>query len=277
MDSAFAILLLFGCFAVTCRANNELHHEFKSETSERSLGVKNMPVPYFDDCEDALQKGFSISGVYRIKPPTSLRPFNVWCDMESDGGGWTLIQARFDGLIDFFRTWVEYRNGFGSVDSEHWLGNNFIHHITQDNKYELKIELTGFKDREFAAAKYSFFRIGSEDEKYKLYVSNFTAVGNIIDSLSTHNGGMFSTKDKDNDIWSENCAQVMQGGWWYGACYACNLNGVWMSHDQSIATRGNQTADNQTGVNWRPAFNVDFYSLKSVEMKVRKLRSNCDC
>lgn len=123
---------------------------------------------HFDDCEDAFNHGFTQSGVYRIQPKASLRPFKVWCDMESEGGGWTVIQTRYDGLVDFYRTWKEYRNGFGSVDSEHWLDNNFIHQLTVYNNYELKIELTGFEMNEVASAKYSPFKIGSEDEKYKL-------------------------------------------------------------------------------------------------------------
>lgn len=34
----------------------------------------------------------------------------------------------------------------------------------------------------------------------------------------------FSTKDQDNDRWSDNCATLDKGGWWYSACEYCNLN-----------------------------------------------------
>ncbi|XP_037031495.1 ficolin-2-like [Bradysia coprophila] len=270
------VLLIVGL--VVGQSTKEFSCQFKSDglfednVQQSLLRLTERPFIHFNDCEDALTKGYKLSGVYRIKPKSSFRPFQVWCDMETDGGGWTLIQVRFDGLMDFFRNWVEYRNGFGSVSSEHWLGNNFIHQLTENNDYQLKIEVNGFEENEFGFAKYSPFRIGSEDENYKLEIGNFTSDGQISDSLTYHNGAMFTTKDKQNDGHTSNCAIVCKGAWWYRQCYHSNLNGIWMSKLRAVSTKGSSSNDNIFGVHFRHTFEVDFYSLKSVEMKVRRMR-----
>lgn len=185
------------------------HFGLKKIRSKRLSQLEDKPYTYFDDCDDALSERFTETGVYRIKPKASLRPFRVWCDMEPDGGGWIVIQARFDGLVDFLEpgrniemdSAVSIAN-FGSVTII------FIR-LTGNNDYELKI--------------------ATEDEKYRLNISNFTGIGGINNALSSHNGLMFSFKDNDNDNWPLNCAEFAHGAWWYHSCYSSNLNGLRMS------------------------------------------------
>lgn len=35
--------------------------------------------------------------------------------MDYRGGGWTVIQKRIDGIIDFQRLWCDYLDGFGDL------------------------------------------------------------------------------------------------------------------------------------------------------------------
>lgn len=35
--------------------------------------------------------------------------------MDYRGGGWTVIQKRMDGIIDFQRLWCDYLDGFGDL------------------------------------------------------------------------------------------------------------------------------------------------------------------
>ena len=49
----------------------------------------------------------------------------VFCDMSTDGGGWTVILARnnqSNPLEDFQQPWQAYVDGFGNAFGEYWLG-----------------------------------------------------------------------------------------------------------------------------------------------------------
>ena len=48
--------------------------------------------------------------------------------METDGGGWIVIQRHItDGIVNFTRNWENYVNGFGDLDGEFWIGLNNIY------------------------------------------------------------------------------------------------------------------------------------------------------
>ncbi|XP_062604960.1 ficolin-1-like [Saccostrea cucullata] len=143
-------------------------------------------------------------------------------DMTIDKGRWTTIQKRDDGDLDFYRTWNEYKEGFGNASKNYWLGNDAIHALTKDKDQELRVDLQSFNEEQ-AYAVYSTFYIGDEDSKYRLTVSGYS--GTAGDSLDRHNERKFTTKDQDNDRRGGNCAVDRHGAWWYDDCYDSNLNG----------------------------------------------------
>ncbi|XP_062575996.1 fibrinogen C domain-containing protein 1-A-like [Saccostrea cucullata] len=205
------------------------------------------------DCQDILWSGYSESGVYTIYPQGSGQ-LDVFCDQKTDGGGWTVFQRRDDGIIDFFRNWIDYKYGFGNITDEFWLGNHRIYEIVKQGFYELRIDMGDFNSvRKYAL--YRRFSIGDEHSGYVLTVEDY--VGDAGDSFSRHNGNQFYTKDHD----SNSCAATYKGGWWYDNCHASNLNGLYLT--------GNH-ASYADGINWS-AWHGYHYSLKFTEMKIRRL------
>ncbi|XP_041064521.1 angiopoietin-related protein 1a [Carcharodon carcharias] len=210
------------------------------------------------DCYHVRQAGYSNSGMYLIKPEGTDKLMQVWCDHSHDQGGWTVIQRRVDGAVNFFRNWENYKRGFGNIDGEHWLGLENIYRLTAQGNYKLYIKLEDWNDKK-VHAEYTAFRTEDEDDNYRLRVGSYQ--GNAGDSLIWHNGKQFTTLDRDRDSYSGNCAHFHKGGWWYNACAHSNLNGVWYRG-------GHYRSKYQDGVYWAE-FRGGSYSLKSTVMMVK--------
>lgn len=235
------------------------------------LGIENLlitlkPVPASaTSCKSIKEDDANAqNGLYWIDPDGpegANEAFEVYCDMQTDGGGWTVIQRRQDGSVDFLLDWNSYKNGFGQLVGEHWLGNDNIHLLTNLVTSELRIDMKWINpataQEEAKYAQYSTFKIADESDKYRLTVGGFSEhEGNPGDSLIGHNGMQFSTKDQDNDLDSVNCAGYFTGAWWYHACHSSNLNGRYGIKEYA------------DGVIWYTWTNHED-SLSFVEMKVR--------
>ena len=89
------------------------------------------------------------------------------------GRGWTVFQRRVDGSVDFYRNWVDYKNGFGNLSSEFWLGLDKIHRLSATGQNVLRVDLESFKN-ETAYAVYESFSVGNERLVYILNVGNYS-------------------------------------------------------------------------------------------------------
>ncbi|KAH8329457.1 hypothetical protein KR074_010919, partial [Drosophila pseudoananassae] len=195
-------------------------------------------------------------GIHHIKLP-GVSAFEAPCN----GSGWTVIQRRMDGSVNFNRNWTEYRDGFGNLTGEFFLGLEKLHQITQSSQYELLISLGKVNgSRDFV--KYDDFKIGSEENSYRLEsIGNPTTRG-AGDSLKYHLNMKFSTYDRDNDLSSGNCAQTVNGGWWFNECAKSHLNGRFY--------KDGKMKDKLYGIFWGSWHNNDWsVSLTFVEMMIR--------
>uniref|UniRef100_A0A8C0JAF0 Microfibril associated protein 4 n=1 Tax=Chelonoidis abingdonii TaxID=106734 RepID=A0A8C0JAF0_CHEAB len=140
-----------------------------------------------------------------------------------------VFQKRFNGSVSFFRGWNDYRFGFGRADSEYWLGSPTHPSIHPIHLYP------------------------------SIHPHPHTPPAS--DSLSYHTGQKFSTFDRDQDLYVQNCAALSSGAWWFKSCHFSNLNGFYL---------GGAHLSYANGLNWAQ-WKGFYYSLRKSEMKIRRI------
>ena len=149
--------------------------------------------------------------------------------METDNGGWLVILRRksdVSPLVNFNRTWVEYENGFGDLNTEFWYGLKNIHCLTQRDDVELMIELKQ-NDGTGETWTYQTFRVDGPETNYVLHIGAAERIEGIgFDYMAYHNGHQFTTFDNNNDRSGVNCATNIGGGWWYYHCFDSALTRI---------------------------------------------------
>ena len=168
-----------------------------------------------------------------------------YCDAYADGGGWLVVQRRIDGSVSFNRGWVEYEKGFGDLNGEFWYGLTPLHCLTSQGQWELRIDLTHTNGTK-TYLHYKQFAIGSASDNYPLQISQYKGIYPIdpfyYRSIFRLNGMKFTTKDRDNDRYSSNCAVSGNGknsnGWWFNNCAIIKLNQQYSEKDKINDGRG---------------------------------------
>ncbi len=95
------------------------------------------------------------------------------------GTGWTIFQRRVDGSVDFYRKWIDYKNGFGNLSGEFLVGLNKIHRLSSTDQNVLRVDLKTFEN-EAAYAVYESFSVGNESDGYRLNINSSSYTGKIM-------------------------------------------------------------------------------------------------
>lgn len=231
---------------------------------------------YPKDCQEVYNQCTNTTdGIYLIKPDGYAEPFEVFCNNTIDGGGWTVFQRRKYGDVNFHRNWVDYKNGFGFLHRDFWLGNDKLAYLTNQKDYELRIDLVS-SSLVSRFAHYNLFRISDVGTKYKLVGLGNYSGNSGYNSFNWNSGDQFSTHDQDNDISSSyHCATNHRGGWWYvtdggiGHCYRSSAG--YRCSDSNL--NGNFGENGAHGVFWR-GLPGSYCNVRYTEMKIRPVQSN---
>ncbi|KAM3866237.1 tenascin-N [Diretmus argenteus] len=228
----------------------------RSKVVDAIFKTAGVVYPFPMDCVQIMKNGNKKSGIYTIYVNNNRsKQVEVYCDMDTDGGGWLVLQRRNSGKLDFMKRWRQYIAGFGNMTDEFWLGLDSIYELTNTpTQYELRVELGLGSERAYAI--YDNFKIAPVKQKFKLTIGKYR--GTAGDAMTYHQGRPWSTVDNDNDIALGNCALTHRGAWWYKNCHLANLNGKWGDSRHSL------------GVNWEP-WKGHLTSLDFTEMKIRPL------
>ncbi|CAH1789681.1 unnamed protein product [Owenia fusiformis] len=203
------------------------------------------------------------TGVKTIKTEEG-RIFSVYCEQ-----GWTYIFKRFDGSVNFYLPWADYKKGFGKTNCEHFIGLDNLASLVKQRGYKARIDLATWPETNTNPSKgyaeYTTFKVANESDKYRLTIGGYS--GTVQDSMAWQNNMRFTTYDQDNDIWGPgNCGTRYKGAWWDSKCHNSNLFGDYNFKPQCTF------AQCITWKNWPqslvPGKDNYYYSFKEASMKI---------
>ena len=238
---ALGIALVDACPIISGSCCEVKSNKFKFSTASMKSGVYNI-TNFCGGCETVAE---------------------AYCDAVTDGGGWLVVQRRQYGFgIDFNRSWAEYEEGFGSLTEELWYGLRPLHCLTNQGQWQLRIDFI-FLNETSSYLSYNSFSVGPANSQYQLSISGFSGV--TTDPFATHplNGMKFTTKDRDNDQYTNgNCAinyyGNYAGGWWHNYCSLIQPN-----HHM-------HTLEDKFSIH----LNGEWHFLPYIEMKIRPITCN---
>ncbi|ESO85001.1 hypothetical protein LOTGIDRAFT_168263 [Lottia gigantea] len=208
-------------------SKNALKGKIKNEVKSNALQDCTEGYVMLDILKD---RGFFITSIKPLPDPEE--PFEVLCYLE--WGGFTIIQQRehLSQSTDFNKNWIEYRNGFGTLHGNFWLGLEKMYKILQNNNtngFNLHIH---FFDTVYSQCTWQVDKFNLEGES-----SNYTAIfKNAYFLYSDWCDGMFTSLTPDSRPFSTfdhisypdnfNCTGREESGWWFADDVNCSFSNI---------------------------------------------------
>lgn len=185
-------------------AKNGGNSTFGSDTTWGSSSAKAGK-----SCYSLMLDGVTTSGVYWIDPDQggANTPFQVYCDMTYDGGGWTLLLKATRGATF-------------NYDSSYWTTANTLNPTDltlndADAKYRSFNEM-GINDM---MARWPDINSGN----YRWTENNFNGgTVSVLTSFFSTTTNMSKGAAKDNNNWGQNIFSSQAGAQWYGFNFVAN-------------------------------------------------------
>jgi hypothetical protein len=180
----------FMCLSVEWEGTSKKCRLYNDVASQSMLAVDSN-IDYYEvniprTCEDVALRGGETSGKYLMRPKqfdtsqhtntnlkqsdsrwiqdpatnsyyVNLDAYYVFCDLSTPKGPWTVIQ-RHSTPTSFDKDWNSYKQGFGLVTGDFWIGNEKLHQITSSGRYQLRLDICN-SDGECKYATYNNFFI----------------------------------------------------------------------------------------------------------------------
>lgn len=192
------------------------------------------------------------SGLYTIFRSGPFNPVYTYCDLETDGGGWTVIMRQtFNCTTNFERGWEDYEEGFGSLQGSFWMGLKEMQVLAESGNWLLRVDM----ERENGSRHHVAFNgFKLKGENYQLVLGPEHSK-DISNNIAIFNGSSFSTHNRDTG--GQNCPRQFKAGWWF-------------REDDCIGTVGNAlTTKVPTLSTWYVPHTKEDVRMKYYEMKVR--------
>lgn len=232
INACILFFLFTGTYAQIAGKINRVENPAKINSVEvgsiSNLAGVSVVIPY-KNCSKILQNNPGApDGVYTIDPDGSgpVEAFDCYCDMTTDGGGWTLVLLSNADVTGCPRPyWDEALNNINLVGTfssdlasfDLFMGVSYWNTMGTEARLDMGASSSSLDHR----AYYDFSL--DESNNYALSMSNESiTIGSTSPGMfEYHNGRPLSTRDRDNDAYSSNCSMnYYESAWWYGACWS---------------------------------------------------------